>query len=185
MISLKCGVSQSLRVLATTGRRGATSSIRRNFSNFTGVIGGTLARDGPVVGAYASCDHKFTQEAVNDFAKICGDNNPLHIDPAFASGSMFNGPIVHGILVSSLFSTLFGRSLHGSIYVSQSLKFRAPVHVGAPIHARMEIIKKESKRKGFLLTCSTQVYVEDTEGSRTLAISGEACTLLPFDATPK
>lgn len=157
----------------------------RRFSSFTGQISGTLVTDGPIEGAYASCDHTFTQEAVNNFAAICGDNNPLHIDPKFASQSMFKGPIVHGILVSSLFSTLFGRSLHGSIYVSQDLKFRAPVHVGAPIHARMQIIKKESKRKGFLLTCSTEVHVEGVDDNRTLAISGEAVCLLPFDAAPK
>ena len=160
----------------------AASPIQRSFSGFIADIGGTLNSEGPVEGAYAFCDHTFTQETVNDFASICGDYNPLHIDPDYASKSMFKGPIVHGILVSSLFSTLFGSSLHGSIYVSQNLRFLKPVHIGVPVHARMKIVKRESKKKGYLLTCSTEVFIIRSE-ARSLAISGEAVCLLPFDTT--
>jgi acyl dehydratase len=156
---------------------------------FKGEVSGTLNSLGPVEGAYATCEHTFTQAAVNNFAAICGDNNPLHIDPEFASTSMFGGPIVHGILVSSLFSTLLGRSLHGSIYVSQTLKFRAPVHVAAPLSARIEILKNERKRRGHLLTCSTTVTLGGGGGggggTTTLAVTGEAVCLLPFDAYPE
>lgn len=154
---------------------------RRGLVGFTGDIAGTLKTKGPVVGAFAECSHTFQQEDVNIFAKICGDNNPLHTDVEVASKSMFQGTIVHGILVSSLFSTLFGASLHGAVYVSQSLNFKRPVHVGACVKARMQILQKEQKRSGHLLTCSTTVELADG----TAAIQGEAKCLLPYTDYPR
>ena len=120
---------------------------------------------------------------VNDFAAICGDNNPLHSDPEFASKTFFGGTIVHGILVSSLFSTLFGRTVHGSVYVSQSLNFKRPVLVGKPVRARMVVVKELSRSKGTFLTCTTTAYItsenSDKTVSETIAIEGEAVVLIP------
>lgn len=149
----------------------------KSFSKSEFNIVGTLLTEKDLkVGLYAELQHTFTQENVNKFANICGDNNPLHIDPNYAKNTMFEGTIVHGILVSSLFSTLFGRSISGSIYVSQNLNFKKPVHVGVPIIARMEINTIEDKRKGRLMTCITTCHLID--GS--LAVNGEAKVLLPF-----
>lgn len=161
-----------------------TQSLRRSFVTRTKSvhgsgpsfeITGTLSTNGPRRGSYAEIKHTFSQDAVNNFAAICGDNNPLHLDQAFAAKTMFKGTIVHGILVSSLFSTLFGRSITGAVYVSQSLNFKRPVHVGVEVVARMEIIKIEEKRSGQLLSCSTTCKLSDG----TLAVDGEAKVLLP------
>lgn len=148
---------------------------------FTGDITGTLRTNGPKVGSTAECSHVFTQEDVNIFAQICGDNNPLHTNVEIASKSMFKGTIVHGILVSSLFSTLFGASLHGAIYVNQNMQFRAPVMVGSQVTARIHILQKDQKSSGHLLTCSTEVFLEDG----TAAIVGDARCLLPYSEYPK
>ena len=85
------------------------------------------------IGAYAEVNHCFNQSSVKTFSDISGDNNPLHIDDEVAKASQFGGTIVHGILVSSLFSTLFGRTIPGSIYINQSMTFRKPVKVGGKI----------------------------------------------------
>lgn len=132
--------------------------------------------DGLKVGAYSELFHSFSQADVATFANICGDNNPLHLDPTFAANTIFKGTIVHGIFVSSLFSTLFGRCITGSIYVSQNLNFKRPVYVGAKVRARMEVLSIEEKRKGKLLTCSTICYLADTNE---VAVEGEAKVLVP------
>lgn len=147
-------------------------------------IRGTLKTDGVKVGNYAEVKHSFDQATVTAFAGICGDNNPLHIDPSFAATTMFKGPIVHGILVSSLFSTLFGRAIHGSVYVSQSLSFKKPVHVGSPVIARMQILEMEERRSGTLIKCSTTCTLAGGNGSSDgqVAVEGEAKVLLPKSA---
>ncbi len=161
----------------------------KELHGFTGQITGTLEGEGPIVGSYAECNHTFVQEDVNIFAKICGDNNPLHTNPEIAKDSMFKGTIVHGILVSSLFSTLFGASMHGAVYVDQTLKFKRPVHVGTNVIAKMEIINKSHARSGHMLTCSTTVYLDNEHGNAgeygKTAVEGEARVLLPYESYPK
>ena len=152
------------------------SVARRHLSERFNITG-TLATSGPVVGAFAEVKHTFPQAEVNQFAGICGDNNRLHTDPEFAKGTMFGNTIVHGILVSSLFSTLFGRSIEGAVYVSQSLSFKSPVYVNTEVVTRMQVLRSEVKRKGTLLVCSTTVHIA---GSNMLAVDGEAKVLLPF-----
>ncbi len=127
------------------------------------------------------CSHAFCQDDVNTFAQICGDTNPLHTNVDIASKSMFKGTIVHGILVSSLFSTLLGASMHGAVYVSQDLSFKKPVHVGARVTAKLEVLQKEQKRTGHLLTCRTDVLLED--GST--AVEGTARCMLPYTQYPR
>lgn len=143
-------------------------------------IKGTLLTGGLKVGNFAEVSHAFQQEEVKTFASICGDNNPLHIDPAFAVKTMFKGPIVHGILVSSLFSTLFGRAIHGSVYMSQNLIFKKPVHVGSSILARMQILEVEERRSGTVLKCSTTcTLVDGGPNDGQVAVEGEAKVLIP------
>ena len=180
-------VSKKCLEMVLVRRYSRSAASKTVTSKFASEVGGTLSQQGPVVGAFASCHHSFTQEATNDFAALCGDNNPLHTNPEFAGTTMFGGPIVHGILVSSVFSTLFGRSLHGSIYVSQTFSFKRPVYVGSSIRAQIEILTIEKKRKGHLITCSTNAFTENRNGDgkeEALAISGEAKCLLPFEAYP-
>lgn len=139
-------------------------------------ITGTIPIGGPKVGATAELRYVFTQDAVNQFAVISGDNNPLHLNAEFARKSFFEKPLVHGILVSSLFSCIFGRSVHGSIYISQTLSFRKPVFVGMPIIASISILSSENKNKGVLLTCSSIIH--DDDGN--VFVDGEAKVLVPY-----
>lgn len=91
---------------------------------------------------------------------------------------------MHGILVSSLFSNLFGRSLPGSIYVSQTLQFRRPVHVGKRVTARVEIKEvKPHRTKGHILVCETTVRIgaeaDSSDKQALMCINGEGHVLVP------
>mmetsp|Transcript_21895 Transcript_21895/g.30107 ORF Transcript_21895/g.30107 Transcript_21895/m.30107 type:complete len:186 (+) Transcript_21895:23-580(+) len=152
-------------------------STSKNCGKF--LITGNLSVDGKLndsIGSFVQLKHVFTQDEVNEFAVLNGDNNPLHIDPIFAKTTMFGGTIVHGIFVSSLFSTLFGRSIPGSIYISQKLNFKRPVHVGKEVIASIEVTTSELHKKGKIITCSTTCKYEDG----TTAVDGEAKVLLPI-----
>ena len=142
---------------------------------FNSTIVGSLLTNGIKVGSFCEVKHSFGQEDVNTFASICGDNNPIHIDPVYAEGTMFKGTIVHGIFVSSLFSTLFGRSITGSVYVSQTLQFKKPVHVGKEITAYMKILSIDERKIGSFLTCSTICEID----GGVIAVEGEAKVLIP------
>ena len=75
------------------------------------------------------------------FAGITGDTNPVHLDEEFAKPTMFKGRIAHGMLTAGFISTVFGTKLPGPgcIYLSQSLKFKAPVRIGDTVRARVTV----------------------------------------------
>lgn len=95
------------------------------------------------IGDRATVTKSFSPEEVRTYADICGDHNPIHLDAEFAAKTVFGQPIVHGMLVASLFSGLIGEDLpgQGSIYLGQNLSFKAPVFVGEAVTASVEVIK--------------------------------------------
>ena len=124
----------------------------------------------PVVGARASRSRAFTQEDVAQFAALVGDRNPIHLDAEAAARTLFGRPIVHGVFVASLISAILGEDLPGpgSIYLSQSLRFEAPVYVGDTVTATAEVTAVRAERR--IVTLRTACV--NVEGIRVL--SGEA-----------
>jgi 3-hydroxybutyryl-CoA dehydratase len=108
------------------------------------------------------------------FAGISGDTNPVHINEEFASQTMFSGRIAHGMLTAAFISTVIGTRLPGpgSIYVSQSLRFKAPVRTGDTLVARATIIDLVPEKRR--ATLSTTVSVGDK-----VVLEGEAVVMVP------
>ena len=125
------------------------------------------------VGAAASLARSFDACAVASFARLAGDDNPVHLDAAFAARSRFGAPIVHGMLAASLWGTLLGASLPGAVYLAQRVAFRRPVFVGEAVRARLVVAALDAA--GRRATCTTTIVKAD--GS--LAADGEAVVLLP------
>ncbi len=95
------------------------------------------------IGDTAEFSKTISETDVYNFAGICGDFNPLHVDREFAEKSPFKKRIAHGMLSAGLISTVLGTTLPGknTIYLEQNLKFRAPVYIGDTITARVEVIE--------------------------------------------
>lgn len=80
---------------------------------------------------------QFSQADVDDFARVTGDTNPLHIDAGFAAQTPFKRPIIHGMLGASIFTKVLGTEFpgYGSVYLSQTLEFMRPMFVDTPYEA--------------------------------------------------
>ncbi len=126
------------------------------------------------VGMHASMSKIMTNADLVMFAGISGDTNPVHFDPDYALTTFFKGRIVHGMIGASLISAVLGTKLPGPgcIYMSQTLKFIAPVHIGDTVTARVTIsdIDLEKRR----LVMKTGCFVRDKP-----VIDGEARIWVP------
>ena len=130
--------------------------------------------NGLEVGQKAFVERTFDEAAVRAFAELSGDFNPVHLDAGFAATTRFGRPIVHGLLTASLISTVVGTRLpgQGSIYVSQTLRFRAPVFVGDTVRAEAEV--KEVQRERRRVVLNTRCLVGEK-----VVITGEAVMWIP------
>ncbi len=120
------------------------------------------------VGDSASYSKKFTEEDVTLYARITGDRNSVHLDEEYARNTVFKGRVIHGMLTAGLISTVLGTKLPGlgTIYLSQSLKFLAPVRIGDTVTATVRVVETdEGKRKVRLETvCTNQLGREVLTG---------------------
>ncbi len=111
------------------------------------------------------------------FAGVSGDINPMHLNQEFAAGTEFEGCIAHGMLTASLISTVLGTKLPGPgcVYLSQSLKFLAPVRAGDTVRARATITEIAAERGRVRLKTLCTV------GDRPV-VEGEALVMVPSRA---
>lgn len=127
------------------------------------------------IGHIAEFEKTFSPEDVALFSSISNDNNPIHLDAEYAEKSIFGRRVVHGLLVSSLFSKIFGTIYpgSGSIYLTQNLKFLKPAFVGENLKAVITLIEfDEIKNRGNFIT-------EVFNMSDQKLITGEAIILFP------
>jgi len=128
------------------------------------------------VGDSATWSKTVTETEIELFAKATGDFNPVHLDQAYAEKTFFKGRIAHGLLSLGFISTVLGNILpgHGTIYLSQEVKFLAPVRIGDTITARVEVMEilAEKNRVKFKTTCINQ------EGK--IVADGTAWTMPPI-----
>lgn len=122
------------------------------------------------IGDKAALRKAFTESEVEQFSKISLDDNPIHLDREYAENTVFGQPVVHGILVVSLFSGLMGGKFpgHGTIYLGQNLVFKAPVYIGEEVEATVEVVKIREDKP--IITLKTRCVKSDG----TLAVDGEA-----------
>ena len=130
--------------------------------------------DDLAVGMTARYARTVTEADIVLFAGVSGDHNPVHMNEVYAAGTMFKGRIAHGFLSASLISTTIGTRLPGpgSIYLSQNLRFKAPVRVGDTVEARVTVtgVYPEKNRVALQTNC----YVGDRQ-----VVEGDALVMVP------
>jgi len=125
------------------------------------------------VGQTASVGKTITEADILLFSAVTTDTNPVHLNAEIAAQSVFKERVAHGMLSAGLISAVLGTRLPGAgtIYMGQTLRFRAPVRIGDTVTATVEItaLDAEKKRATLKTTCTVAGKV---------VIDGEA-TVLP------
>lgn len=129
------------------------------------------------VGMSAEYVKTVTEADLLMFGAASGDMQPVHFNEEYAATTMFKGRIAHGMLSAGIISACAGMRLPGpgAIYVSQTLRFKAPVRIGDTVHARVTIkeVLTEKKRVVADTVC--------TVGGR-VVVEGEAVFMVPARA---
>jgi 3-hydroxybutyryl-CoA dehydratase len=129
------------------------------------------------VGQTASFGKTVTEADILMFAAVSGDTNPVHINAEAAAATPFGERIAHGMLSAGLISAALGTRLPGpgTIYLSQSLKFRAPVKIGDTVTATVEVTALDVAKRRATLATTCRV------GGKPV-IEGEAVVMVPSRA---
>jgi 3-hydroxybutyryl-CoA dehydratase len=108
------------------------------------------------------------------FARISGDDNPIHLCDTYAAGSKFGERIAHGLYTASLISAVLGTRLPGpgAVYRSQTLHFHAPVRIGDVVSVTVEVVELMPQGRKVRLACEASV-----DGR--VVLDGEALVSVP------
>jgi 3-hydroxybutyryl-CoA dehydratase len=129
----------------------------------------------PQVGHKVSFEKTVTDEDVVAFARVTGDDQPLHLDPDFGARTRFGKRIAHGMLSAGYISAALGTKLAPGwvvVYLSQQLRFRLPVAIGDTIRADIEVTAVDEEKR--TLTLRTDCVNQDGA----VVVQGEARVLL-------
>ena len=115
-----------------------------------------------------------TRDCIETFGNVSGDLNPVHFCDDYASQTMFGGVIAHGMLSAAYFSAVIAGELPGpgSIYLGQTLRFKAPVRPGDTVRARCEVAEVDAEKRRVTLRC--EAWVGDK-----IVLEGEALVMPP------
>ena len=129
------------------------------------------------LGMEATVSRTITETDLRNFSGVSGDTNPMHLNEEYAAQTPFGRCIVHGMLTASLISAVIGTKLPGPgcIYMSQTLKFLAPVYVGDTVYAKAVVKELQSEKKRAILATLCTVKGKPV-------IEGEALIKVPSRA---
>ena len=101
------------------------------------------------IGMQKSFQVVISEGMLDDFAKLSGDDNPLHMNEEYASSTSFKKRVCSGMFLSSFFSRLVGMYLPGkhALHISQSLNFVNPCFIGETITVEGKVIDKSLATK--------------------------------------
>jgi 3-oxoacyl-[acyl-carrier protein] reductase len=137
------------------------------------------------VGDKAEIKHTLTQQDVERFVELTGDDNRLHTDEEYALTTSFKKPVAHGMLGASFISTVIGTELpgDGALWYAQSLEFLCPVRVGDELCVTVEVIKKINRLK--VVELRTDIYNQYKEKVTTGVAKVKIVGTVPLEVVQK
>jgi 3-hydroxybutyryl-CoA dehydratase len=127
------------------------------------------------LGQKATRTQTITDEMVRTFATLTGDSNPVHLDEEYAATTRFGRRIAHGMLAASLISAALANDLPGpgTVYLSQSIQFKAPVYPGDTVTAVIEVksVREDKPIATLTTTCVNQDNMTVIEGEAVVLFS--------------
>ncbi len=126
-------------------------------------------------GDKASRTQTISDEMIRSFADLTGDTNPVHLNDAYASTTRFGRRIAHGLIAAGLISATLANDLPGpgTVYLSQTLQFKAPVYPGDTITATVEVKSTRPDKPIVMLNtiCTNQENKVILEGEAVVFVS--------------
>ncbi len=115
-----------------------------------------------------------SERDVQLFGEVSGDTNPMHFDEAYAKTTIFKGRIAHGVLSLSYLSAVLGMKMPGpgTIFLSQTTRFKAPVRIGDTVTAICTVREVFPEKRRVIFDCVCKV-------GDTVVCEGEAVVMTP------
>ena len=135
---------------------------------------GTICVEDLEIGMSRMLERKIKQSDILLFSKVSGDTNPVHLDEEYAQQTIFGRRIAHGMLTASLISAVIAEQLpgHGTVYLSQTLKFIRPVLPDQLVTTTVSVTNIEYSNRRVTLDCKSEV-------NEKVVLAGEALVLAP------
>jgi len=126
------------------------------------------------IGDSYSTSREVTDELIRKFAEVSGDYNPIHLDEEFAKKTRFGRRIAHGMLSGAFISAVLGAEFKERkiVYLSQTMKFIAPVFIGDTVTATGTVAKIREERG--IVTLETICTNQNGE----MLVKGEAVVMI-------
>ena len=126
------------------------------------------------VGQSSSLTKTVDERGIEAFAEVTGDNNPVHLDDTYARTTRFGRRIAHGMIAAGLISATLANDLPGpgTVYLSQTLQFKAPVFPGETLTTTVEV--KSVRADKPIATLATSCKNQDGK----VVLEGEAVVLV-------
>lgn len=115
------------------------------------------------IGDRAALTKTFTQDDLDDFTRLTLDDNGMHTDPDLARKGIFRRPVVHGVLVGSLISSVMGTKLpgNGTVLQGQDIQYLAPVYPGETVTAEVVLTEIEEFDHYYIATLEGKCVNQD------------------------
>lgn len=112
----------------------------------------------------------FTQAEFDAFARLSGDDNPIHVDPDFAAGTRFGRTVAHGMLLYSVICGVISKYFPGAAQLSQALMFPAPTFAGEVMAISVTVAEHLDDHQMRLATAITNGAGQETAVGETIIL---------------